>query len=216
MSAVRRLGCFPASIAAFVAGTRATVSALQAGRTMLSQDDLSDLVESVASRRDRPSFVLLFKHFAPLLKGYLVRSGVVTAVAEEIVQETMLSVWRKAQSFDRSKASASTWVMTIARNLRIDYQRRDRTIAVADFSDWNEAAPDPDAETVMIGNQRDERVRAAMAKLSDEQAAIMRLTFFVEKPQSEIALALGIPLGTVKSRVRLAMARLRKLLEDVA
>lgn len=180
----------------------------------MAPEELCDLVESIAARGDRSAFALLFKHFAPRLKSFLLRSGIAAGVADEIVQETMLAVWRKAGTFDRSKAGASAWIMTIARNLRIDHQRRDRLVTVADLGDEREPAPDPDGETLTLERERDERVRAALAALSAEQAAIVRLSFYSETPHTEIARELGIPLGTVKSRIRLAMARLRTLLED--
>lgn len=175
---------------------------------------MSALVEAIAARQDRAAFALLFKHFAPRLKSYLLRSGTVPGVADEIVQETMLTVWRKAAYFDRTKAGASAWILTIARNLRIDHQRRARLVYLPDAGNENEAAPDPDAETLAIEREREAQVRAALATLSQEQLTIVRLSFFADAPHSEIAKALGIPLGTVKSRIRLAMTRLRALLED--
>jgi RNA polymerase sigma-70 factor (ECF subfamily) len=127
----------------------------------------------------------------------------------------MLSVWRKAASFDPSRAGASTWIFTIARNLRIDYLRRDRSPAdlLPDPSEEPDEAPT--TEVAMINAQRDDRLREAMGSLSREQAEIVRLVYFQDRPHSEISRILGLPLGTVKSRVRLALGRLRTLLEDL-
>lgn len=177
--------------------------------------DPADLIEAVARTQDRDAFASLFAHFAPRLKSYLMGLGTSAAAAEELVQETLLAVWRKAASFDRSRAGAATWLFTIARNLRIDAARRERTaLAYAvDVTDEPEAPEQPDAE--VSATQREGRVREAMKTLPSDQAAVIRLAFFQEKAHSEIADALGIPLGTVKSRVRLAMARLRERLEDL-
>ncbi|MBX3568502.1 MAG: sigma-70 family RNA polymerase sigma factor [Rhizobiaceae bacterium] len=174
------------------------------------------LVVAVAREGDREAFARLFRHFAPRIKSFMMRSGMAAPAAEELAQETMLSVWRKAGYFDPSRAAASTWIFTIARNLKIDRLRRERQ--PADFGDAADPSDEPDqpasGESVMMAAQREARVRAALNSLSEEQAQIVRLSFYGEKPQSEIARELGIPLGTVKSRVRLAMTRLRMILED--
>ena len=181
---------------------------------MPTGDELCRLVAVIATDRDRQAFALLFKHFAPRLKTYLMRFGTMANSAEEIAQEAMLTVWRKAGSFDPSRGGASTWVFTIARNLRIDHQRRDRRPENLVVDPSEEPDHPPTTETLMIGMERDARVRAALHALSDEQASIVRLSFLSDKPHAEIARELGLPLGTVKSRIRLAMNRLRTLLDD--
>ncbi len=177
--------------------------------------DPADLIVRVAESQDRSAFAGLFQQFAPRVKSYLLSLGTNAAAAEDLAQETLMMVWRKAAYFDRGRAGASTWIFTIARNLRIDAARRERS-ALAYTLEYVEEADDsapPDA--IVYGAERDSRVREAMKSLSEEQARVVRLSFFQEKPQSEIATELGIPLGTVKSRVRLAMARLRECLEDL-
>lgn len=181
---------------------------------MTPADDLDRLIRDIAARQDRAAFARLFRHFAPRVKGYLMKSGAAADLAEEIAQETLAAVWRKAASFDPARGGASTWVFTIARNLRIDHARRRRSPASADPDPTEDDPPPPSTEDVMIAVERDARVRAALAALSPEQARIVTLSFFAEKPHPEIARELGIPLGTVKSRVRLAMKRLRALLDD--
>lgn len=174
------------------------------------------MIVSVAARADRDAFAVLFRHFAPRVKSFMMRSGMSAPAAEELAQETLLSVWRKAASFDPARAGASTWIFTIARNLRIDRLRRERHPALANELVDPSDEPDqpPSGESVVMAAQREERVRAALESLSAEQATIVRLSFYSEMPQSEIARELGIPLGTVKSRVRLAMSRLRLILDD--
>jgi RNA polymerase sigma-70 factor (ECF subfamily) len=182
---------------------------------MTPADDLGRLIQDVAARQDRAAFARLFEHFAPRVKGYLMRCGAPADLAEEIAQETMASVWRKAAFFDPARGGASTWVFTIARNLRIDHARRRRAPDAYEPDPTEEPASPASTEDVMIAVERDARVQAALAALSPEQAAIVKLSFFVEKPHPEIARELGIPLGTVKSRVRLALKRLRALLDDL-
>lgn len=173
------------------------------------------MIQDIAANGDRAAFAALFKHFAPRLKTFLMRSGLTPTAAEEVAQETMLSVWRKASYFDPAKAGAATWIFTIARNLKIDAQRRDRPVAQLP-SDADETPDDaPDGEAMVLTAEREERVRAALTALSAEQAHIVRLSFFQDKPHAQIAEELGIPLGTAKSRVRLALGRLRTLLDDL-
>ncbi len=176
-----------------------------------SADELRGLVAAVAARRDREAFAALFRHFGPRLKAFFMRGSLSAGMAEDLVQETMLSLWRKASYYDSGKAAVSTWVFTIARNLRIDHGRRQRV--PADLPADSMEMP-PSVEDELLGVERDLRVRKALAGLSDEQQTIIRLSYYGEKSQSEIAGELGIPLGTVKSRTRLAMNRLRALLED--
>ena len=184
-----------------------------------SVDELSRLLVSVACHRDRAAFGLLFMRIAPRLKTFLIRSGMTTSIAEDVVQETMLTVWRRAGYFDPARAGAATWIFTIARNLRIDRHRRDMRAGIGELDAPEESDTEPDPQTsveaLSIASQRSARVKTALGTLSDEQAAVVRLSFFGDASHSEIARALGLPLGTVKSRVRLAMNRLRGLLEDL-
>ena len=174
--------------------------------------DWSDCIFAIATRRDRVAFAALFGYFAPRLKSFFIRSGALSGMAEDLAQETLLTVWRKAALFDPSRAQASTWIFTIARNLRIDAKWRDRDPqAVAEFFEGSvELSPSEQ----LLAAERDALLRRAITQLSAEQAEAIRLSFYEDRPQSEIAALLRLPLGTVKSRVRLAMTRLRFLVED--
>jgi RNA polymerase sigma-70 factor (ECF subfamily) len=171
----------------------------------------SACVVAVAQTRDRAQFAELFAYFAPRLKSFFLRMGVPAGVAEDLAQDTMLAVWNKAAQFDPVRASASTWIFTIARNLRIDLKRRERDPNT--LAEFFELTPEPLASEQMIAAERETRVRTALAELSQEQATVIRLSFFDERAHGEIARVLNIPLGTVKSRMRLAMNRLRMLIE---
>ncbi|MCB2108261.1 MAG: sigma-70 family RNA polymerase sigma factor [Rhodobacteraceae bacterium] len=182
----------------------------------VQHEDFSSLVVSVATTRDRSAFARLFEHYAPRIKSFLLRQGTDPAQAEDLAQETMMSVWRKAAMFDPAKASAGTWIFTIARNLRIDAIRKARR---PEF-DPEDPAFVPDAEKpadeVINADQMGCMVREAMAELPDEQALVVRMSFFEDKPHAEIAEQLRLPLGTVKSRLRLAMRRIKEHLGDRA
>jgi RNA polymerase sigma-70 factor (ECF subfamily) len=173
---------------------------------------LNALVVAVGRARDSAAFKELYDHFAPRVKGYLMRLGSNPMVAEDLAQEAMLTLWRKAALFDPQKASASTWVFTIARNLRIDSVRKERRPAI----DANDPTFQPDAarpiDESIDWTQAEARLREALAVLPPEQARIIELSFLADKPHGAIAAELGLPLGTVKSRIRLAMARLRSSL----
>lgn len=183
----------------------------------VAHDDLGpeQLIHAIATRNDRTAFTTLFRRFAPRVKAYLMRRGLGAAAADELAQEVLLIVWRKAVQFDPTRASAAAWIFTIARNLRIDAARRAQlALPVTDVTEEPPAVPTADA--ILAAEDRGARVRAALAVLPAEQAEVIRLSFFDERPHADIERALGIPLGTVKSRLRLAMSRLRLLLEDEA
>jgi RNA polymerase sigma-70 factor (ECF subfamily) len=183
-------------------------------KVAVSSDDLKQWMAAVAQQRDKAAYGRLFQYFAPRLVGFMERAGVGRTDAEEIAQDTLVSVWRKAELYDARQAAVSTWVFTIARNLRIDMARRAtrRRNGAAAMGEPEIELVDS-AEDEAIAGERDARVREAMKRLSREQATVLRLSFFSEKPHAEIARELGIPLGTVKSRMRLAMAKIRPFLE---
>ncbi|MEM0942949.1 MAG: sigma-70 family RNA polymerase sigma factor [Pseudomonadota bacterium] len=175
------------------------------------------LIAAVASARDRTAFAELFHRFAGKLKGFLMRAGMTSEMAEEAVQDVMVAIWRRAETFDPAKAGAATWIYTIARNRRIDLLRRQSRPEpeAEDPMLAGEAVVDP--ETAVAGADRDARVRQCLAKLSTDQRDVIRLAFFAGLSHGEVAAELGLPLGTVKSRLRLAFSRLRVTLgEDFA
>ena len=161
---------------------------------------------AIAADGDRAAFTQLFGHFAPRVKSYLLRQGASAQAAEELAQETLLTVWRKAALFDPARAGASTWIFTIARRMR---RSRSAARTTASASACGAASDGSSAA------ERDLRIRRAMNALPQEQAEIIHLSFFSDEPHSAIAERLGLPLGTVKSRLRLAVGRLRALLEDL-
>lgn len=173
----------------------------------------SGLIVRVARERDKAAFVELFDHFAPRLKGFLMKQGADEALAEEIAQDVMVTLWRKAELFDPSKSSASTWLYRVARNRRIDRLRRQKTAELDPEEPALQPTPLPDVAEEMDARLRGERVRDALAKLSGEQREVVRMAFFSGLSHSEIAEVTGLPLGTVKSRIRLAFSRLRHLIE---
>lgn len=177
--------------------------------------DPNSLIVAIARSGDRVAFAALFDHFAPRVKGLLMRGGAPAELAEEVAQEALLTVWRKAALFDPAKASASTWIATIARNLRIDIARRETRSRLSQvYEILDEEAPEqPDA--MLSGAERDARVRAAMTHLSPDQYRVVELAFIEGLSHQDVADRLAIPLGTVKSRLRLALSHLRGRLEDL-
>ncbi|MGL9620394.1 sigma-70 family RNA polymerase sigma factor [Bradyrhizobium sp. U531] len=180
--------------------------------------DWADLIGRVASEGDREAFKRLFEHFAPRIKGLMLKAGCSPDEAEEIAQGTMIAVWRKAHQFDPATAGAPAWIFTIARNLRIDsFRRRARVDRLQTSSELPDEPDQADTADVLISRGQDAaRIASALKQLSAEQSMVVRLSFIEERPHPEIASSLGIPLGTVKSRIRLAMNRLRDILDEEA
>ncbi|WP_417414897.1 sigma-70 family RNA polymerase sigma factor [Hoeflea sp.] len=177
------------------------------------KERLVRLAAAVAERRDETAFAELFDYFAPRIKSYLMRLNMDSGQAEELTQEVMITLWHKASQFDSAKSSLSTWLFRIARNRRIDVFRRDKS-ALLDADDPALQPSQPDAaDDIVEAEERDERVRKAMLDLPEEQAILVRQAFFLGRSHSQISEDTGLPLGTVKSRIRLAFARLRRTLE---
>jgi RNA polymerase sigma-70 factor (ECF subfamily) len=177
--------------------------------------DANALIQSIAQSSDRQAFVKLFDHFAPRVKALLMRQGTPADLAEELAQETLLMVWRKAALFDPQRAGASTWIAAIARNLRIDAARREKRSRLPDVFDILQGEEPEQPDQVFDGSERDSRVRAALTSLSPDQLRVVQLAFMEGLSHQDVAKRLSIPLGTVKSRLRLAMARMRGSLEDL-
>ncbi len=168
---------------------------------------------AIAERGDRGAFTLLFARFAPKIKAFLIRRGVAPLAAEELTQEAMLLVWRKAGRFNPDRGTGEAWIFTIARNLAIDSRRRDHGQSSVDLDQVPEMSEPARSELDLMEAQEANLVRTAIGSLSSEQLAVVRLSFFDDRPHGEIAEQLGLPLGTVKSRLRLAMKHLRTLVE---
>jgi len=169
----------------------------------------SELLSNVSLNKDKTSFAKVFGYFAPRVKSYMVKLGCAEEMAEELAQQTLLQVWRKAQLYDPKKAAASTWIFRIARNMRIDMLRKQKHFFDADFDLTSIEDDQEDAELKINKEQEFQRLALALTDLPLDQANIIRLSFYEGLSHSEIAQKLKIPLGTVKSRIRLAFARLR-------
>lgn len=168
----------------------------------------------VGRDRDKAAFAALFEYFAPRIKSFLLRLGTDMSLCEEIAQEAMIMVWRRAETYNPSQSGASTWIFTIARNKRIDRLRRENR-PMPDLAD-PAFAPDPveTGEKTIFRQQEEEKIRHALKNLPDEQAKMIFSAYYEEKSHREIADESGVPLGTVKSRIRLALNRLRAHLDE--
>ena len=174
-------------------------------------EDWPALMARVRDRECRQSFAALFAHFAPRVKAYLIKTGSSDATAEDCAQDVMATVWRKAAQFDPARASVSTWIFTIARNRRIDLHRRKRP--VPEDLPWG-PEPEPDQAEVVALQQESETLGRAIEALPEKQRDLIRRAYFSDLTHSEIAEATGLPLGTIKSRIRLALDRLRHAMDN--
>jgi len=183
-----------------------------AGRIEVSEGETADAhwvacIRRIREAGDREAFALLFRHFAPRVKAFLVRSGAAEALAEEMTQEVMATLWNKSHLFDPTRASVATWVFTIARNRRIDALRRDRRPEPEEIP-WG-PEPEPDQADVLTLQQESARLGTALRALPDKQRELIEKAYFGDLSHGEIAEQTGLPLGTIKSRIRLALERLR-------
>ncbi len=165
---------------------------------------------AIGKSRDKEAFIKLFEHYAPRIKSYFIKGGTNFELADELVQETMLAIWNKAHTFDPAQANAGTWIFTIARNKRIDNLRK-----------YSRPLPDPNdpafvqssenrPEDVLELSQNSDVLSGALSELPEEQSELLLKSFYEDKSHQDIADETGLPLGTVKSRIRLALNRLRK------
>lgn len=179
------------------------------------KEPMADLLTRVADRGDVDAFRKLFQLFAPRVKAYMMRKGADAATAEELAQETLLTVWRKASLYSSDKGTAATWIFTIARNLRIDRLRREVAWQALPEGREEEASDEPLPDEVADGRERQKRVQAALAELPPDQNEVVQLAYIEGLSHGEIAARLGLPLGTVKSRMRLAYQKIRGCVEDL-
>ena len=177
--------------------------------------ELDELLMRVGRDRDRTAFAELFSYFAPRLKSFLLRLGTDMSTAEELAQEAMIMVWRRAETYDPAQAGASTWIFTIARNKRIDRLRRDGR-PLPDMLDPAMMPDQPETgDQAVSRHEEEEKLRLALKKLPEEQAKMIFAAYYEEKSHREIAEESGLPLGTVKSRIRLALSRMRTGLNEM-
>ncbi|WP_380993151.1 sigma-70 family RNA polymerase sigma factor [Sedimentitalea sp. HM32M-2] len=168
---------------------------------------------AVRDRRDRTAFAALFDHFAPRLKGFIMRSGLPAGQAEEVVQEVMLTVWRKADQFDPHRAQVSAWIYQITRNRQIDLIRKEQRPLPEELS--HEPDQEPDASHILSLEQEAGRLQQALSRLKPDQRSMIEKAYLGELTHSEISSQTGLPLGTIKSRIRLGLDRLRHELKGM-
>ena len=201
-----------ASLAAHVyaAGNPRHKGARKYGKHMVADTGENDWVahmRRIRDARDQTAFAELFRHFAPRVKAFLMKAGASEPLAEECTQEAMATVWRKVELFDPSRASVATWIFTIARNRRIDMLRKQRRPEPEDIP-WGPEA-EPDQEDVVALQQESERLAKALGTLPEKQRKLIEQAYFGDMSHNQIAAETGLPLGTIKSRIRLALDRLR-------
>lgn len=181
-------------------------------RTGLAADnaetDWAALLLAVRDKQDKAAFAALFRHFAPRVKAFLMKGGSDAATAEECAQDVMATLWQKSHLFDPARASVATWVFTIARNRRIDIARRSRR-PEPEAIDWGPES-EPDQADLYETAQETKRLGAALSDLPEKQRALIQRAYYGDLTHSEIAAETGLPLGTIKSRIRLALDRLRQ------
>ncbi len=182
---------------------------MDSGAASLAPATDEALLLRIARHRDKAAFEVLFTRYAGRIRGVLMKIGTPPDVADEAAQETMLAVWRRAESYDPARAPASAWIFTIARNRRIDMIRKSRRPQPDPDDPLFQPEPPAAADAEVVAAERDAALRAAIADLSEPQREVIRLAFFAGLSHPEIALQTGAPLGTVKSRLRLAADRLR-------
>jgi RNA polymerase sigma factor (sigma-70 family) len=195
-------------------GLHSVQSAYSGAHMGAPRGEFDDLLTAVGADRDGAAFTALFDHFGPRVHAQMVRLGLAPIAAADVTQDVMETIWRKAHLFDRRKSPAATWVFHIARNRRIDVRRRSRELS-APAEDFF-AIPDTAAasDERIDAAQRERYVRAALGGLPREQFTLVKLAFFDGLSHADIAERLKLPLGTVKSRLRLAFGRLRRFLHD--
>lgn len=184
-------------------------------RTPPSPISMANFLHRVAASGDIEAFRELFEIYAPRVKAYMMRQGTDANTAEELAQETLLTVWRKAGLYSDDRGSATTWIFTIARNLRIDRLRKEMTWVELPEGRNEEASDDPLPDEMYEANERRKRVQSALIDLPADQHEVVALSYIEGLSHSEISERLGLPLGTVKSRMRLAYLKIREAVEDL-
>ena len=178
-----------------------------------TDDDLTLCVELIGKNQDKLAFNSIFKYFAPRLKSFLVKAGSTDTQAEEVIQEVMIAVWTKSSTYDSSKSSVSTWIYTIARNKRIDKIRKEKRHYLSESDEGLEIPVNSTQEKEIFTAQVSNSLKKYMSNLPEEQSKLLKLSYFYNKTHADISAELKIPLGTVKSRIRLALTKMRHLVE---
>lgn len=183
-----------------------------------NEDDVRLLVR--IKEGDQAAFAQLYDRYAPLLYSMVLRIVRETTEAEDVLQEIFLTIWNKASSFDEAKGSVYTWIVTIARRKAID-RLRSKEIVNRDERLHDDAVTGiPDAAymtnplNAAIGNEYEALMRTALATLSDEQRTVIEMSYYEGYTQEQISQRLHVPLGTVKTRMRQGLIKLREYLHD--
>ena len=179
----------------------------------VSENDLGNYLRDIGVNQDRIAFSNIFRYFAPRLKSFFVKLGCSETQAEEIIQEVMIAVWTKAKTYNNSKSSVSTWIYTIAKNKRIDKIRKEKKHFAVDSDDGLEIPVPSKQEDQILSSEISRKISNILKILPQEQADLIKLSYFYEKTHSDIANDLKLPLGTVKSRIRLALSKMKNLVE---
>ncbi len=178
-----------------------------------NDEDLTLCVELIGKNQDKLAFNSIFRYFAPRLKSFLIKAGSTDSQAEEVIQEVMIAVWTKSSTYDSSKSSVSTWIYTIARNKRIDKIRKEKRHYLSESDEGLEIPVDSTQEKEIFSTQVSNSLKKYMSNLPEEQSKLLKLSYFYNKTHADISTELKIPLGTVKSRIRLALTKMRHLVE---
>lgn len=189
---------------------------LQEEQTREKEKNFKGLMLRVAENQDKDAFSMIFAYFAPRLKSYFLKSGLTADIADDLVQKTMITIWQKARQYNAAKAALSTWIFTIARNKRIDFLRQ-QTLPALDIDGPAAAAVSDESATALTQLEKthdEEKLAKAITSLPVEQSDLLRRAFFEGKSHIKIAQETALPLGTIKSRLRLALEKLRKKMTE--
>lgn len=182
---------------------------------VVGMTDMDGLLVRIGRDRDKAAFRMVFEFFAPRVRAFLIKRNQTAALADDLAQDVMVSIWRRASSFDPGKASASTWIYAIARNALIDHIRKTARRSGLQAEDLADQQPEtPMADELLVRDQNVARVTEALGQLPENQRQVLHLAYIEGRSHRDISLDLDLPLGTVKSRVRLAMNKLREILGD--
>lgn len=182
----------------------------------MSPEEAIKLLHAIAQTQDQAAFASLYQSYAPRIKAYMIKKGAAPDTAEDLAQEAMAAVWKKARLYSSDKGSPTTWIFTIARNLRIDKIRRERVWQPLPEGHSETSSDDPSPDELLSDKERSQRVSEVLTELPEDQLAVVTLSFIEGLSHSEISAQLDIPLGTVKSRMRLAYQKIKPYVEDLA
>lgn len=175
------------------------------------------MVAKVSLTRDQTAFAQLYDFYAPRILSFLIRMRMPRALAEDVTQDVMATLWRKPHLYDASKSSLATWLYRVARNRRIDLARRERLQSAQESFDPDRVEggviTNSPMDSLLDAGERESRLRQTLQSLPPEQLTLVRLAFYEALTHSQIAAQTKLPIGTVKSRLRLAFSRLRRALE---